>query len=111
MILSALRLAGLIAGGFLASPVIGVALASCVGAVVNFVTIIVLLLYAGIKVGESINLIVVEVLKALPFVTALAILKYIYPDQVLVVLMFLAAGLLFFIIRLRSLLAIKSQMA
>jgi lipopolysaccharide exporter len=111
VILSALRLGGLIAGGFLVSPVIAVALASSVGAVVNFVTIIVLLLYAGIRVGESINLIVVEVLKALPFVAALALLKYIYPDQVLVVLMFLAAGLLFCIIRLRSLLAIKSQVA
>ena len=70
-----------------------------------------LLLYTGIRVGESINLIVVEVLKALPFVAALALLKYIYPDQVLVVLMFLATGLIFCIIRFRGLLAIKSQMA
>lgn len=111
VILSLFRLTGLIAGGLLASPILAVAYASTAGALVNFAAIIVLLYYTGVKVRDSLTLIFYEVLKALPFAFALYAFKNIYPDQLLVALVFLGLGLIFCVLRYRSLMLIKSQIA
>jgi lipopolysaccharide exporter len=111
MVLTVVRLAGLIAGGLLASPLLSVAYASTAGAAVNFVAIIVLLCYTGVKAWDSLGLVFFELLKALPFVAALLIFKNIYPDQLLVAIFFSALALIFGVIRYRSLILIKSRIA
>lgn len=110
VMLSLLRMGALIAGGLLASPIISVALASGVGAVINLVTIIVLLLYAGVKLSNSLKILLLEVCKALPFAIVLIVMKNYFPDQLLVVLMFMLALLVFGLVRYRSLILIKSRL-
>ncbi|MGI9289996.1 MAG: oligosaccharide flippase family protein [Gammaproteobacteria bacterium] len=111
LLLSVFRLGALIIGGLMASPILSVALASIIGSVINFVTILILLFYTGVRLKDSLGIFIMEIAKSLPFALVLFLLKDYISDDVIVTLVFLSLVMLFIVMRYRSLMLIKSRMA
>ncbi len=88
-------------------PVLAIAFASSIGAVVTFATIIIILGYSGVSTARSLGVVFVELTKALPFVAALLAIRLLLVDDLIVMLAFVVLGLLFTVLRFKHIVGMK----
>ncbi len=101
------RIMGLVIGGLLGDPVLAIALASSIGVVVIFITIIIVMGYAGVKYTLVFRVLFMELVKAVPFVLVLLFAKLWSVDDLTVMLAFIVVGLLFTVVRFKQIIGIQ----
>jgi len=107
IVLSSGRALGLVAGGLMGDSILAVALASSIGAVVTFATIIIVLGYSGVSAVRSLSVVFVELAKALPFVLVLLFAKLWSADDLTVMLAFIVVGVLFAVVRFKQIIGVQ----
>ncbi len=102
VVLAAGRVVALLIGGYLADPVLAVALASSIGGFIMMVTIVIVLGYTGVAKRTSLSVFANEFLMAIPFALGLLAIKSWPTGDLTVLLAFLALGVLFIVFRFKS---------
>lgn len=78
------RGAGLIVGGLQGDPVMAIALASVIGALVDSCAVLYVLRCSGVPISRTVGTVGAELLRALPFVMILLSIKTLYPEDLIV---------------------------
>lgn len=101
-ILFSSRIFVLLIGGLLGSPLLSIALFGITGAFLWFIQIVWLLNIVGIKVIRVIKLLFNEVVKSIPFIGTLYLIKQTVHSDILLIVLALIIGLLFLLVIYRQ---------